>query len=154
VAVGRLLGGGEGLRDFFGPPSELGSGHAGIAHFIDHIVHLAAKGIKSRDRGAARWWQEEEGVIKAAASLRGFLLDVLLGSHGLELSQSLISHRQSAPENDEAVPLAKLGALRERAMLKPSDFFNDSQPALDHAAQFQAQAPAVKAFDLPAHSIR
>ncbi len=40
------------LGDFTLPPRKLGSCDAGVYHFIDDIVNLAAKGVKRRDGGA------------------------------------------------------------------------------------------------------
>ena len=89
VAIGFDFWRGKSLADFLRPPGELGGGDAGLAHFIDDIIDLAAKRIKRGDSGAALFGEEEEGVIKAAARLRGFLLNVLLGCHGWIIGEAV-----------------------------------------------------------------
>jgi hypothetical protein len=55
--------------------------HAGVGNFVDHVVHLAAEGVESGDRGAPFGREKQKGVIKAAARGGGFLLYVVLRAH-------------------------------------------------------------------------
>ena len=57
----------EGLQHLATPPGQLVLGDARVGHFIDHIVHLAAKAIKGCDGCAPGPGQEQKGVIEAAA---------------------------------------------------------------------------------------
>ena len=79
--VARLTG--KGFGHLAVPPGQLGLGNARIHHVIHHIVDLAAEGIKRGDGGPAVGWQEEKGVVKAAARGGGLVLYVLRGGHSV-----------------------------------------------------------------------
>src|SRR6187399_1062512 len=69
----------EEVRHLGAPPRELGARNLRVLHLVGDVVHLAAEGVKRRDRPAPLGGEEEEAVVEARAARGRLLLAILVG---------------------------------------------------------------------------